>query len=79
MSGIIRSDIDREFACSGIVEAGDFVFLSFCVGNVGAAFEEQVNGASGIFHLWRKYLKNGLLTDIPQEKPFLRNLHMWAV
>ncbi len=27
------------------MEAGDFVFLSFCVGNVGASIEEQVNGA----------------------------------
>ncbi len=45
MSGIIRSDINEEYVYSGIVEAGDFVFLSFCVGNVGAAFDEQVNGA----------------------------------
>jgi len=45
MGEIIRSDINEEYVYSGIVEAGDFVFLSFCVGNVGAAFEAQVNGA----------------------------------
>ncbi|WP_127530413.1 RidA family protein [Paenibacillus kobensis] len=45
MSGIIRSDINEEYVYSGIVEAGEFVFLSFCAGNIGAAFEEQVDGA----------------------------------
>lgn len=45
MSEIMRSDINEEYAYSGIVEAGDFVFLSFCVGNVGASFEDQVHGA----------------------------------
>lgn len=30
---------------SGYVEAGDFVFLSFCVGNVGQSVERQVEGA----------------------------------
>jgi 2-iminobutanoate/2-iminopropanoate deaminase len=45
MSELIRSDINQANAYSGIVEAGDFVFLSFCVGNIGAAFEEQVHGA----------------------------------
>ena len=42
---IIRKDINEEYAYSGYVEAGDFVFLSFCVGNVGKPVEEQVNGA----------------------------------
>lgn len=45
MSEIIRSEINVESAYSGIVEAGDLVFLSFCVGNVGAPFEDQVHGA----------------------------------
>ena len=35
MREIIRSDINDEWAHSGIVEAGDFVFLSYCVGNIG--------------------------------------------
>jgi len=45
MSGIKRHDIDERRAWSGIVEAGDFVFLTFCVGNVGQSVEAQVNGA----------------------------------
>ncbi len=45
MSSIIRTNVNEEFAYSGIVEAGDFVFLSFCVGNVGSSVEDQVHGA----------------------------------
>jgi enamine deaminase RidA (YjgF/YER057c/UK114 family) len=45
MSNIIRGDVNDEWAYSGYVVAGDFVFLSFCVGNVGKSVEEQVNGA----------------------------------
>lgn len=45
MSSINRYNVNEEYAYSGIVEAGDFVFLSFCVGNVGASIENQINGA----------------------------------
>ena len=45
MSEIKRHGISEENACSEVVEAGDFVFLSFCVGNVGKSVEAQVNGA----------------------------------
>ena len=45
MKEVIRSDISEEMALSGIVEAGDFVFISFCVGNVGQPIESQINGA----------------------------------
>jgi enamine deaminase RidA (YjgF/YER057c/UK114 family) len=44
--GIIkRGDINEEYAYSGYVEAGDFVFLTFCVGTVGKPVEDQVKGA----------------------------------
>lgn len=42
---IIRKDINEEYAYSGYVEAGDFVFLTFCVGNIGQSVEHQVHGA----------------------------------
>ena len=42
---ITRGDVNQEWAYSGYVEAGDFVFLNFCVGNVGGTVEEQVEGA----------------------------------
>lgn len=45
MGEIKRSDVNEEYAYSGIVEAGGFVFLTFCVGNVGQSVEAQVNGA----------------------------------
>lgn len=45
MSEIIRHNSNDECAWSEMVEAGDFVFLNFCVGNVGQSFEKQVDGA----------------------------------
>ena len=45
MSGIIRHNRNEEYAFCEMVEAGDFVFLSFCVSNVGKTVEEQVHGA----------------------------------
>ena len=45
MSEIIRKDISEEWAHSGIVKAGDYCFLSYCVGNIGGTVEEQINGA----------------------------------
>ena len=45
MSGIIRKDVSEEWAHSGIIKAGDYCFLSYCVGNIGGTVEEQVNGA----------------------------------
>jgi 2-iminobutanoate/2-iminopropanoate deaminase len=45
MSEIIRYEVNEDNAYSGFVEAGDFIFLSFCVGNVGGSIDEQVEGA----------------------------------
>ena len=45
MSEIIRKDIDSEYAYSGLVKAGNLIFLTFCVGNVGETVKEQVEGA----------------------------------
>jgi enamine deaminase RidA (YjgF/YER057c/UK114 family) len=45
MGEIIRHDVNKDYAYSGFVEAGDFIFLSFCVGNLGGTVEEQVEGA----------------------------------
>ncbi len=45
MGKIIRSDVNDEWAHSGVVEAGDFVFISYCVGNIGQPIEAQINGA----------------------------------
>ena len=49
MGEIIRKNLDNQYAndCaySEVVEAGDWVFLNFCVGNVGENVEAQVHGA----------------------------------
>ena len=45
MSGIIRHEVNEKWAHSGIVEAGGFVFMSYCVGNIGQSIEDQIKGA----------------------------------
>ncbi len=48
-SSIIRTNLDErlatEYAYSEMVEAGGFVFVTFCAGNIGQNTEAQVNGA----------------------------------
>jgi len=45
VSNIKRYNVNEKHAWSEMVEAGDFVFLNFCVGNVGQSVEAQVHGA----------------------------------
>lgn len=45
MEKIIRSDVNEDWAHSGIVEFGDLIFISYCVGNIGKPIEDQINGA----------------------------------
>ncbi len=45
MGEIERYDVNEDWAHTGILKAGDFCFLSYCVGNVGGTVEEQINGA----------------------------------
>lgn len=45
MDNLMRYDVNEEWAHSGIIKAGDFYFLNYCVGNVGQSIEAQVNGA----------------------------------
>ncbi|MFW6287188.1 MAG: RidA family protein [bacterium] len=61
MSYIVRSDINDEWAHSGIVEAGDFAFISYCVGNIGQSIENQVNGAFD--HLSKRLESIGLTLE----------------
>lgn len=61
MREIIRSDVNEEWAHSGIVEAGDLVFVSYCVGNIGQPIENQINGA--IDHLSKRLASIGLTLE----------------
>jgi enamine deaminase RidA (YjgF/YER057c/UK114 family) len=45
MTKIIRHEINEEWALAGMVEAGGFIFVSYCVGNIGQPIEAQINGA----------------------------------
>ena len=40
-----RYDVNEDWAHTGIIKAGDFCFLGYCVGNVGGTIEEQIHGA----------------------------------
>lgn len=44
MGNIVRHEIHENWAHSGIVEAGDFCFLNYCVRNIGGTIEQQING-----------------------------------
>ena len=45
MNEIKRIDVDEFWADSTIIEAGDFVFVGYCMGNEGKTIEEQIDGA----------------------------------
>jgi enamine deaminase RidA (YjgF/YER057c/UK114 family) len=45
VSKVERHGVLDDLALSLAVEAGDFVYCSFCVGNVGQEVEAQVHGA----------------------------------
>ena len=45
MKEIESYDINEAWAHSGIIKAGDFCFLNYCVRNVDGAIEQQINGA----------------------------------
>lgn len=45
MKEIIRTEIDEMWAHSAIVEAGDYIYISYCMKNEGQSIENQINGA----------------------------------
>lgn len=45
MSEIERYDVNEDWVHTGIIKAGDFYFLNYCVGNIGQSVEAQINGA----------------------------------
>ena len=63
MSNIERYDVSEEWAHSGIIKAGDFCYLSYCVGNIGGTIEEQINGAFDHMEQRLKLVNNGSMKD----------------
>ena len=45
MSEIERYDVNEDWAHTGIIQAGDFYYLNYCVVNVWQSVEAQINGA----------------------------------
>ncbi len=45
MSKIVRSDVNEDWAHSGIIQVGNIVFVGYCVGNTGQSIEKQIEGA----------------------------------
>ena len=45
MSEIKRIEIDELWADSTVIEAGDYIFVGYCMGNEGKSIEEQIHGA----------------------------------
>jgi 2-iminobutanoate/2-iminopropanoate deaminase len=73
MTNILRGDVNEEWAHSGFVVAGDFVFLSYCVGNIGKSIREQVNGA--LDHMEQRLAQVNLgLSDIVQLNILMRDV-----
>lgn len=42
---IKRLEVDEFWADSTVIEAGDYVFVGYCMGNEGQPIEEQIDGA----------------------------------
>ena len=61
MSDIVRLDVNEEWAHAGIIKAGSFYFLGYCVGNLNGTVEEQINGAFD--HMERRLALCGLTLE----------------
>ena len=56
-----RYDVNEKWAHSGIIRAGDFCFIGYCVGNIGQDTEAQIRGA--VDHLERRLRLVGLTLE----------------
>lgn len=73
MSEIIRSDVNEDWAHAGLVEAGNLVFVGYCVGNTGQGIKEQIEGA--VDHLSQRLALAGLtLEDVVQMDCMFRDI-----
>ena len=61
MAKINRIEIDEFWADATIVEAGDYIYTSYCMKNEGQPIENQINGAFDI--LEERLQKIGLTLD----------------
>lgn len=45
MDKIKRLEVDELWADSTVIEAGDYIFVGYCMGNEGQSIEAQISGA----------------------------------
>ncbi|WP_455530774.1 RidA family protein [Ruminococcus sp.] len=45
MDKIKRLEVDEFWADSTVIEAGDYIFVGYCMGNEGQSIEAQISGA----------------------------------
>jgi len=68
-----RYEVNDEWAHSGMIRAGDFCFLSYCVGRKGDPIEAQINGAFDMME--RRLAYEGLtLADVVQMDCLFKNI-----
>lgn len=60
MSEIKRIEVDDFWADSTIIEAGDYVFVGYCMANEGKSIVEQINGAFDVLEKRLKMTNLGL-------------------
>ena len=61
MCEIVRREIDENWADAGVVEAGDFIFVGYCMKREGESIEAQINGAFDV--LEERLGKSGLTLE----------------
>ena len=66
-------EVNEKWAHSGMIRAGDFCFLGYCVGRKGDSIEQQINGA---FDMMEKRLayKGLTLADVVQMDCLFKNI-----
>jgi enamine deaminase RidA (YjgF/YER057c/UK114 family) len=75
---IKRIEINEEWAHSGIVEAGDYVFISYCMENEGQSIENQINGAFDILEKRLNSINLGLESVVKMDCLFkdIMDIHL---
>lgn len=73
MKEIERYEINENWAHSGIIKAGDFCFLSYCVRDMNGTIEQQINGAFDVME--ERFALVGLtLENVVQMNCLFRNI-----
>lgn len=74
MNRIERYDVNEKWAHSGIIKAGDFCFLNYCVRNIGGTIEEQINGVFDVMEE-RLALVGLTLENVVQMNCLFKNIY----